>query len=135
IRAVEIEGSRTRKDINDSAARIERHARPIVCSPGGFPSMGRPSVIAELARVGNDVKRPAQLTGANVEGAHVARRCRQSFRVPATDDDEIFVDDSGASKVNRLGSGRLATQILAEVDSPLVSEAQNGLARSGVKGV
>src|SRR5260370_27686055 len=84
IGAVEIKSGGARGSVEDSALGIERHPGPIVGGAAGFPGVLGPSVIAELAGVGNGVKRPAQLAGTNIVGANVAGRCGKSLGVAAT---------------------------------------------------
>src|SRR5215470_13438532 len=72
VGAVEIADRRPRRDVNDAALLIEREAAPAVGGAGILPAIGGPIVVAELARMWNRVKGPAQLAGVNVERPDVA---------------------------------------------------------------
>src|SRR6266704_455203 len=61
--------------------------------------------------------------------------CRRSFRVPAADDQQVLVDDSWTGQVHRLRPGGLTAEVLAQVNSALVSEAKDGSAGDRIQGV
>src|SRR5690348_9351893 len=72
VSAIEIEGSRAGRDVNDSTVPVESHSGPVVNGAGALPGILGPSLVAELARSRNRMKRPAQPTGTNLVGSDVA---------------------------------------------------------------
>src|SRR5260370_34011328 len=81
------------------------------------------------------VKRPTQISGANVVGANVAERRGESLGVPSADYHKVFVNDGRTGQVDGLSGGRFAAQIFAEVDANFLRKRQNGFARGGVQSV
>ena len=84
---------RSRPPPSRSARRRSRAPRRPPCPaqllapPVYGPRVLRPGLVARLARMRNGVERPAQLAGADVVGADVARRRRQPFALAAADDE------------------------------------------------
>src|SRR5262249_42424229 len=91
-----------------------------------------PSFIAKFAGMRNGVEGPAELAGANVVGANVAGGRGQSFRVAPANDDEVFVDDTGAGESNP-GRRERTAKIFAQVDAAGGAERGNGFAGGGVE--
>ena len=92
VSTVEIEGSRTSRDINDSGVPVEGHSGPVVNGAGALPGILGPSIVAELARSRNRVERPAKLTGTNFVCADVAIGRGQSLGLASAHDHQFFVD-------------------------------------------
>src|SRR5580765_2136156 len=110
VATIEIRRGRACGNVDNSSLKIERHAGPVVGGATGLPCISWPGVITEFARVRNRVKRPAQLAGANVVSADVSGRGGQGFGIPAADDDQVLVHNSGAAQRDGLES-RLASEI------------------------
>src|ERR1700691_2925878 len=71
---VEIVGRRADGQINQAAFFIQAHRRPDVRVTGELPRIIAPGVVAELTSLRNSMEAPHALSGARVEGAHVAGR-------------------------------------------------------------
>ena len=76
VRAVEIERRRARGGEHHPHRVVYGEPCPRVRAAGNLVRVGRPRVVAELARAGNRVERPPDLTGHRVERPDVARRRR-----------------------------------------------------------
>src|SRR5689334_2673540 len=79
VGAVPVGRCGTGGDIDDAAFSIEGHAGPVVGGTAVGPRVLRPGVVAELLRMRDGVKSPAQLARAHIVGANVARGRGQSF--------------------------------------------------------
>jgi len=51
--------------------------------------------MAKFAVVRDGMKGPTQLAGAHIVCAHIAGRSRQSFRIAASYDDQVFIHNPG----------------------------------------
>jgi hypothetical protein len=138
VASVEIKNCATGGDIEDAALGVEGHAGPVVGGTGIFPGVRGPGVVAEFTGLRDSVKAPAQRAGANVEGADIAWRGGVGFRIAATDDDEVLVDDAGSGE----GDGLLLefgveviAKAFAEIEAAIVGKVGNGFARRCVEGV
>src|SRR5262249_23533565 len=135
VDAVKIGGGGAGWNVDDAASIVESHAGPIVRGAAGFPCVGRPSLIAGLARMRNGVKSPAKFAGADLERANVAGRRGQSFRHSAPDDDQVFKNNAGAGEIDGIGGGGFPAEIFTQVDAAIFAKARNGLAGGGVERV
>src|SRR5580700_3686864 len=127
VAPVKIHHGGTGWDIDDAACRIKRHASPVVRRAGGLPGIRRPSFIAGFAGMRNGVEGPAESAGANIECANVTGRRRMRLRVAAANDDEVLVNDSRSGEDDGLFFV-VATQLLAQIDAAVLSEARDRLA-------
>src|SRR4051812_24083108 len=115
LAAVEIRLRSFRGDVDDAALLVERLAAPRHEAGHGFVSVRRPGVVALLARSRDQVKDPAPLAGARVEGPHRAGSAE------AADDEEILVDD--ARRVQAEGRRRWRVETGAEMERAFFGEA------------
>src|SRR6202012_3260805 len=99
-----------------------------------FPRLLQGGDIPPRARVGNGVERPAQGSGAHIEGSNVSWRRGMGFRVCSAYDDQIFVYASRRGQLDGLLLMGLA-QSFAQVDSSLLTETGNHLAGDGIESV
>ena len=72
VGSVEVGGGRTGGNEHDAALGVDRHARPVVGGTGIGPAILGPSLIAELAGVGDGVEGPVEFASADVIGADIA---------------------------------------------------------------
>lgn len=135
VSTVKIKSCRAGGNKDDSTNGIERHASPVVGGAAGFPGVRRPGFEAEFTGMRNGVKRPAEFSGADVEGADAAGRSWKGFRIATADDDQIFEDQTGTGEGNRVGAGRLASEIFAEIDAAGGAKISNRFAGGGVERV
>ncbi len=133
VSAVKIRHGRAGWNVNNSPTGIDGHAGPIVGSAGGLPCVPRPGVVPKLPGVRDGMKRPAQFSGSHIKGSNIPRRRWRGFGIPAADDEQILINDPWAGEIDRLRSGRPASQVLAQIDSPVASEAGDGTARGRVE--
>src|ERR1019366_8265026 len=98
VGAVEIAGGGSGGDVEDSALRVDRHAGPVVGGAGVGPGILGPGVVAVLAGMRNGVETPAQLAGANIEGANVASGGGERLGSAATDNQQILINDARAGE-------------------------------------
>ncbi len=82
----------------------------------------------------DSVERPGKFAGADVVGADIAGGRGQSLRIAATDDEEVFVNNSRAGQRDGLGFG-IASQIFAQIDAAVFAEGWDWLSSVGVEGV
>src|SRR5262245_4906784 len=127
VGTVEVAGGRAGGNIDNAGGFIERHARPAIGGSAVLPRLFWPGLVADLAGMGNGVKRPAQGAVSNVVRPYVARRRWQPFTHPPADDHQILVDHPWSSEAHALRR-RIAPEVLAQVDTTLTPEAANGLA-------
>src|SRR4051794_37417739 len=80
IRSVEIVFRAADGDVDDPSLLVDSEVRPGVCTSDCFPSLFRPSVVAEFARMGNGMEDPDLLARAHIVCAYVAR-CRFVFLI------------------------------------------------------
>src|SRR5581483_8513119 len=85
-----------------------------------------------FTRMRNGMEAPAQLPAANVISSDITRSGRQGFRIASANDEQAFVDDWRAGEGDRHG-GRIAPEILAQVDAALIAEAGNRLSGIGIQ--
>src|SRR5581483_10160309 len=85
-----------------------------------------------FTRMRNGMEAPAQLPAANVISSDITRSGRQGFRIASANDEQVFVDDWRAGEGDRHG-GRIAPEILAQVDAALIAEAGNRLSGIGIQ--
>src|ERR1700678_2830021 len=74
IAAKRIARRRPERQIRNPPLRIHRDQTPDVHAGTLLRAISQPATIVRLARLWDGVKRPRQLTGVNVESAHIARR-------------------------------------------------------------
>ena len=134
VRAVEIGRRAAGGRVHDAALLVHRHARPVVRRPAVRPGVFRPGVVAEFARMRNGVEAPAELAGAHVVGAYVARRGGQSLGRPPADDQHVLIDDARGGQHHRL-LRRIASEIAAQIDAAVAAEGRDRLAGSRVQRV
>src|SRR5439155_23084977 len=89
VTAVKIKRGRTGRRIDNPAHGIERHSSPIIRRAARFPRIGRPRLVAELARMRNRVEGPSQFAGPDVEAANVSRRRRKRLRIPPAGNEQV----------------------------------------------
>ena len=132
VAAVEIRRCRTGRDVHDSARRIERHARPVVCPAVYLPGILRPRLVPGFTRMRDRVKNPAQFARAGAVRAHVTGRRRQTLADAATDDQQVLVDDAWRRQAHRLTAG-ISPEIGAQIDAAVVAKRRNRLPRARVE--
>ncbi len=97
--------------------------------PTRVPGVGRPGVVAELARLRDGVEDPADLAGAHVVGADVARRRRaRALGHARAEDQQVLVDRARACSRGRRGSRTSRPRPSFRLDAALVAEGRDGLA-------
>ncbi len=128
VGAVEVERCRSGRREHEPGRRVDGHAGPSVGAAGDLVGVGRPGVVAELARRRDGAKHPPLLPRTHVEGANVTRRSGQRFRNAAPHDEQVLEDHARGAGANaqRLGG---SAEPLPKVDSPLLSERRDWLAR------
>ena len=89
IAAPEIERRRAEREISDAALLVDRELGPRVRAAGGLPRIGRPRVVAELARPRNRVERPDEPAGQHVERADVSGRRVVTFAGRRSKDEQV----------------------------------------------
>ena len=132
IGAVEVERRRSGRREHEPGRGVDGHAGPRVGAAGDLVGVGRPGVVAELTRRRDGTKHPPLLPRTHVEGANVTRRSGQRFRNAAPHDEQVLEDHARGAGANaqRLG---WSAEPLPKVDSPLLSERGNWLARLPVE--
>ena len=120
--------------IDNAALRINRHAGPVVGRALSLPCVPGPGIVAKLSGIRNGVERPAQRARPHVVGANVARRRRQRLRIAAANNQQIFINGSRAGESPGLKL-RVASQILAQIYSSVLSEARYHLAGGWIEGI
>src|SRR5690606_18998211 len=115
VSTVKVEGRRTRRDVDDAALFVERHAGPVVRSPDVGMRVGRPAFVPDLAMLRCGVYGPGDLAGPYVVCADVARRRGQRLADPRSLDEQVAIDDAW-----RVGSdvevGDVPPQPVLEID-------------------
>ena len=95
IASPEIEGGRSRGQVDDATGVIDGKAAPGVGAPHVFPGVFRPGVVPELAGPGDGPEGPADLARADVVGAYVSRGRRSGTLADAgSEDEEVSKDDA-----------------------------------------
>ncbi len=94
VAAVIVEDGGAGGRVDDAVLGVESHAGPVVGGAGSLPGIGRPGFVARFAGMGDGVEGPAQLAGADVEGADVAGGRGVGLGIAAAHDDQILVDDA-----------------------------------------
>ena len=92
---VEVEGRRSGGGKHHRVLRIDSDAGPGIGAPGNRVGVLRPRLVAELARLRNGVKDPADFPAVDVEGTDVSGRSGHRLRDGAAHDEQIFEDDAG----------------------------------------
>ena len=133
IGAVEVIGGRPGGHEDHTSLFVQRHTGPIVGRSGILPRFLGPRIVAELARMRNGVKRPANLAGADVEGADVTGCRRQVFARHETHDQHVFVSYAGCGRAHG-DLAEIAAQPRAQIDAPAFSEALDESAGARVDG-
>src|SRR5262249_52519565 len=99
---------------------------------GFLPRILGPLLVRVLAWARNSVKGPAQNARMDIERADITRRRRFQFAGAETNDDEILVDHPRRSQGDVV-LGRLATQVLAQVDTAILAESRNRLSTTWIE--
>src|SRR5437868_3565353 len=76
ISAPKIKGSRSGRDEYHATRLIEAHSRPTVDSTDVGPRIRGPRIGTLFSRIGQGVKSPNDLSGANIVSANMSRRRR-----------------------------------------------------------
>src|SRR5262249_29213256 len=84
-------------------------------------------------RVRNRMKRPAQPARSNIKSSNVAGRRGKRFRIAATRNEEIFVDENRARQKNRLRFHWFSVEIFTKIDASSAAKTGDWLARHGIK--
>ena len=134
VGAVEVGGRRSRRDVDDAARPVERHARPAVRAAVLFPRILRPGLVPGFAGMRNRMKTPLEFAGPRVVRADVAGRRRQVFRHAPAKDQQVLVDDAGRGEDNGLAC-RIASEIAVEIDPAAIAERRYRLAGPGIERV
>src|SRR5664279_245026 len=92
IATVEIKDSRTCWDIEDAPLFVQCHACPVIGRAGFFPCISWPGIVAEISRMGDGVKSPAQGARMHIEGANISRRRGMGFGIPPANYDYVLVN-------------------------------------------
>ena len=69
----------------------------------------------------NGMKAPAQLPGAHIEGAHIARRRRMRLRIAPAHNNQVLVDHPRRGQRNRLLL-KIPAQFLAQIHAPALAK-------------
>src|SRR3954468_19050111 len=80
VTTVKVKRGRTGRNVNDAGLLIYRHSGPVIGAAAFLPRVFRPGVITEFAGMRNGMKTPALLSGADIIGAYVSWKSRQSLR-------------------------------------------------------
>ena len=118
--------------------RVDRDLAPRVGAAGVLPCVGRPGVVAELARTRNGVERPDQPACDHVVGAQVAGRRSVAFAGVGSDNDQVFEDAAGTlvrpGQPSRLASPHVDEPVLAErLDERAVGGVDRAEAAAGIE--
>ena len=131
VAAPEVGAGRFGGRVHDPALLVDRMAGPVGRAAGRFPRLGRPGVVAVLARTRNRVEDPPQPARAHVERPKASRR---RFADEATDDQQVLVDHAG-----RIQQGvrrrRFDAHPLPEMDGAVFTEAADRQAGARVQRV
>ena len=119
VHAVEVVRRRPRGEEDHPPLLVDGDAGPGVRPAGHLPRVGRPGVVAVLARVRNGVEGPANLPGRDVVGPDVARRAGQRFRHRGADDQQVPVHHARRAGAHRQSLDR-PTESGTEVDPAAV---------------
>src|SRR5690606_16199830 len=111
---------------------IDAQSRPAIGCASPYPGVRRPGLVPILSRVGNGVKPPAQLSGANVISTDVPWRSGQIFADLASDDQHILIDDSGAGSRHSQPLD-ITTQVVSEINPSVLTEGRDGPAALCIK--
>ena len=123
VAAPEVERRRSGRQEDQAALDVDGDAAPRVGAADALPGIGRPGLVARLARLRDGVERPGDRAGADVVGAHVARRRRARALADARAlDQQVLVDRAGrvGDDVERL---RPVAEAGAQIDAALAAEA------------
>jgi hypothetical protein len=126
---------RTERQVDVAQCFVRAHHRPNISCARRLPGIILPGLVPELSLFGDGMENPLQVAGANVEASHVpGRHHRSKWNVIdlRTHDYDIATDDRWGGNAVQMAIDT-ATKPLRQVDTPLVSEGGNGLARRGVQ--
>ena len=133
IAAPQIEGRRAEREIPDATLLVDRELGPRVRAAGGLPRIGRPGVVAELARARNRVERPDEPAGQHIEGADVSGWRVVPFAGRRTKDEQILEHMARRSRLRAAGRKGRAPEPLAQIHETVYAEARNRLTCSCVE--
>lgn len=117
---------RARRDEEEPALLIHRHASPAIRATGEFPRVGWPRLVTKLTRVRDGAKRPCEFARFHVERANVAggRRARP-FVCSNGQNEKILEQRAGRRRRMEGHASRVAPEAFVEIDSTCVSEGRN----------
>ena len=122
VRAVQIVGRRTEREVGNCSFLIERNFPPGVVSAHTLPGIWRKRIVSELAWTGNCVKDPSHLPAAYVIGSDISRRRTVGLPRRRTENKQIFEDAPRSAALYLGNGGGIPVQSLAKIDFSLVAE-------------
>ena len=132
IGAVVVVGRRPGREIGDAAGDVHRQLAPGVDRADVLVGVGRPGVVAELARLRDGVEAPHLLAGEDVEGAHVSGRRHVALAGRRAQQEQVLEHLSRRLRLDARNRRRVASEAFTQVDGALVAEGGDELAGAGV---
>src|SRR5271156_2364170 len=133
IRAKEVIGRRSQREVSDSTLFVDSHPAPVIGAANVLPGILRPGVVTKFAGVGNGMKDPDHLPAEHVIGTNIARRGSVLFPSGRTQNQEILKDPSWAAGLNGPNRLRITTQALPQIGTAMVAERIHQLAGARVQ--
>jgi hypothetical protein len=107
VRAIEIVGGRTEREVGDAAFFVDRNLTPGIHGAGIFPGVGGPSLIPKFSGLRDGVERPRQFAAEHVIGAQIAWRGAVPLAGRRSQNDEVLEDAAGRSGLNAVDRFRI----------------------------